>query len=62
MVDGFATAGMDGQARVWTLDAASSSGFRCAAAFTDHTAGVRAVAMPPPSSRIDCTLHSRPTL
>ena len=35
-VDGFATAGMDGQARVWTLDAASSSGFRCAAAvFTD---------------------------
>ena len=47
-IDGFATAGMDGQARVWTLDAASSSGFRCAAAFTDHTAGVRAVAMPPP--------------
>ena len=47
-VDGFATAGMDGAARVWTLDGTSSSGFRCVAAFGDHTAGVRAVAMPPP--------------
>ena len=47
-VDGFATAGLDGAARVWTLDGTSSSGFRCVAAFGDHTAGVRAVAMPPP--------------
>ena len=40
-VDGFATAGMDGAARVWTLDGTSSSGFRCVAAFGDQSVRAR---------------------